>query len=335
VEAPELSELAIELEGTPYEPIAQIGQGGMGAVFEVKHRALGTKLVVKFVVSEKRPELEERLRIEAQTLARIAHPRVLSVLDLLRTRSGKLIMVTERLAGHTLKTELVRRARLPANEAIEIACQALDGLQAAHSLGLIHRDVKADNLFLLEGEPIRVKVIDFGIVKLTDADGRVATVLRDIAPLSSPTADGTIVGTPSTIAPEHILGRPVDHRVDIYAMGHVLYRMLTGQFTFRVSKFMDLMNAHVHDVPMPPSQHAPEIPAALDAAILKALAKSPAERFASAEGMAAALRASIANAGSLEARATIDDEPTMIEDELTHQDDSTVADNEKLRGVVG
>lgn len=323
MDAAALAALEDDLADTAYRPMTLIGQGGMGSVVEVVHRTLGTRFVVKFVHADARPDLEDRLRMEAQTLARLTHPRILAVLDLARSRSGKLFMVTEKLEGHTLKTELSKRGRLPTKEAVEIACQALDGLGAAHALGLVHRDVKADNLFLVRSEAIHLKVIDFGIVKIVDAEGKVATVVRDIAPLVMPTSDGMIVGTPSTIAPEHILGKRVDHRADLYAMGHVLFRALTGRFAFNAGSLMELMNAHVHDTPPTPSSLAPELSTDLDAVVLRALAKSPDDRFVDARGMAEALRAS--NLGT--SRGTFDDEPTMMEDELTHQDDSTLADD--------
>ncbi len=277
-----------ELRGTAYRPIAALGRGGMGSVYEVEHRALKRRMVVKILREQDRPDLEDRLRLEAQTLAQLSHPNVVQVIDFARTASGRPFLVTERLYGRTLKALVGDSGKLPIDAAARYATEALSGLSAVHRAGVVHRDVKLENLFLCDADEhgaARVKVLDFGIAKLIVGGGEAPI---DVAPLESATAQGLMVGTPSFMSPEQILGLPVDQRADLYAVGVVLYRLVAGRNPFICRDLIEYAAAHAGEKPAPPSRFA-DLPEGFDALVLKALEKDPAARYATAAEMVVAL----------------------------------------------
>ena len=277
-----------ELRGTAYRPLAALGRGGMGSVYEVEHRALKRRMVVKILHEHDRPDLEDRLRLEAQTLAQLSHPNVVQVIDFARTASGRPFLVTERLYGRTLKELVGDSGKLPVDAAARYATEALSGLSAVHRAGVVHRDVKLENLFLCDADEhgaARVKVLDFGIAKLIHGGGEAPI---DVAPLESATAQGLMVGTPSFMSPEQILGLPVDHRADLYAVGVVLYRLVAGRNPFICRDLIEYAAAHAGEKPAPPSRFA-DLPEGFDAIVLKALEKDPAARYPTAAEMIAAL----------------------------------------------
>lgn len=290
------------LEGTPYRAVRVLGRGGMGEVVEAEHRALRKRVVVKLVrrALAHDPRFADRLQVEARALAAVSSPHVVSVLDLGQTPSGRPYFVMERLRGTTLGEELERRGPLPVAEAIDLVRQVLAGLAAAHRVGLVHRDVKLDNVFLCApgaapGGARVAKVLDFGVAKVLD--GAVAEAAPGAEPSPSvpapayPTEAGLLVGTPRTASPEQAQCQPVDARADVYAVGLLMYTLVVGHGPFaHVEDALALLRAHVVEPPAPPSRYAAQrIPAALDRAVLKALAKRPEERFESAEAFAAAL----------------------------------------------
>ncbi|WP_437897784.1 serine/threonine-protein kinase [Sorangium sp. So ce124] len=290
------------LEGTPYRALRVLGRGGMGEVVEAEHRALRKRVVVKLVrrALAHDPRFADRLQVEARALAAVSSPHVVSVLDLGQTPSGRPYFVMERLRGTTLGEELERRGPLPVAEAIDLVRQVLAGLAAAHRVGLVHRDVKLDNVFLCApgaapGGARVAKVLDFGVAKVLD--GAVAEAAPGAEPSPSvpapayPTEAGLLVGTPRTASPEQAQCQPVDARADVYAVGLLMYTLVVGHGPFaHVEDALALLRAHVVEPPAPPSRYAAQrIPAALDRAVLKALAKRPEERFESAEAFAAAL----------------------------------------------
>lgn len=272
------------LWGTPYRARRRLGRGGAGEVFEAEHIGLAKPVVVKLLHADLSdvPRLVERMRVEAQVLARLSHPNLVVVTDFGQTAEGRSFLVMERLEGRTLAEELAVRGALPTPEAVALVRQALSGLAAAHGAGVVHRDVKPENLFVCapdaEGRR-RLKVLDFGVAKLLEEGARF------------PTEQGVLVGSPRCAAPEQVLGGAVDGRTDVYAAGVVLYTLLSGRGPFdHATRVEEVLRAHVAEVPAPPSRVAPqEIPAALDRAVLRALEKDPARRFPGAAAFAAEL----------------------------------------------
>ncbi len=262
----------------------------MGEVIEAEHRRLGKRVVVKLLHRHygERRDLEDRLRLEAQTLARLAHPNLVAVHDMGRTPAGRPYLVMERLQGCTLGVELRRRGALPWVEAVEITCQLLAGLEAAHGAGVVHRDVKLDNAFVCHapaaapGARRVVKLLDFGVAKV------VSPGAAGLEPVAFPTDDEVAVGTPRFFSPEQALGNRVDARTDIYAAAVLLYSLLAGRGPFdHRGDVAALVRAHATEVPAPPSRWAPApLPLELDRAVLRALAKQPAHRPPSAASFA-------------------------------------------------
>jgi eukaryotic-like serine/threonine-protein kinase len=275
------------LHGTPYRTLRPLGEGGMGEVYEVQHVALGKLMVAKILRQSLASDqgLADRVRVEAQALAALSHENIVEVVHFDWTRDGRPYFIMEKLNGRTVGDELRARSWLPVPEAIGIVREALGGLEAAHQAGLVHRDIKLDNLFLhTRGDRRVVKVLDFGIAKV------LAGARRGPAPPQLPTADGAIVGTPRYVSPEQVLGKPIDGRADLYSIALVLYTLLAGRGPFDGVRGVELYDAHVRLEPEPPSRYASQtIPAELDAVILRALRKNPDDRFQSAAELGEAL----------------------------------------------
>ncbi len=307
------------LLGTPYTFVRRLGEGAMGEVVEAEHLALGHRVAVKLLRVEhySRFDLKDRMRLEAQTCARIRDDHLVLVTDCGETLDGRVFVVMELLRGRTLAEEVKRLGSLTWEEAANIAMQALSGLSVVHEAGLVHRDIKPDNLFLCDrgAEPPRVKVLDFGIAKIVDSGKRPETP----APLAEPTAAGIAVGTPRYASPEQARGeQAVDRRSDLYSMGLMLHWMLTGQVPFAEKMgHRELLRAHEQDVLPLPSKVAPFfIPAELDRIVMKAVAKRPGDRYQEASTFKADLAAlkgqhGVAAAAPLGMVATVALGPTM------------------------
>ncbi|MEJ7730015.1 MAG: serine/threonine-protein kinase [Polyangiaceae bacterium] len=285
------------LAGTPYTAISAevLGRGSMGVVYAAEHRRLKKAVCVKVLHAElaQHRELVDRMRVEAQALAVMdGHPNLLLVSDFGETPAGQPFIVTERLYGRNLLQERKSRGEIPVAEAIDLVCQALAGLGAAHAQGIVHRDIKPGNLFVCDarrsGDARVVKVLDFGVVRLAPF----GAAARSVAPLAFPTLEGVSVGTPKYFAPEQAHAHAVDHRADLYAMGAVLYALVAGRGPFDHRQgVLELSRAAVEEAPAPASAYAKQaIPPALDRVLSRALAKLPDDRFQTAEAMAAALR---------------------------------------------
>jgi serine/threonine-protein kinase len=278
------------LDGTSYRFLAPLGRGAMGDVVLAEHVALGKPVVVKLLQERHaaRPDFADRMRIEAQALANISHPNLVQVTDFGQTAEGRTYLVMERLHGRNLREELEDRGPLPVLEAIDIVRQALAGLSAAHAAGIVHRDVKLENLFLCDPVEGRrtVKVLDFGVAKVIAVTGESTP-----APLAFPTAEGVAMGTPRFFSPEQARGLPIDPRTDVYAAGAVLYTLVAGRSPFEeLTTLLEIARAHAFQMPEPPSYWAAQaIPRELDEAVMKALAKEPDDRFESALAFAAEL----------------------------------------------
>ena len=277
-------------EGTKYRSLSILGKGGMGAAHVVEHRLLGTQFVCKVMRGRHRNNaaVADRMRVEAQSLARLVHPNIVKVFDFDFTQDGRPFIVMERLEGHTLGHELRTRGELPTLEAIDIVCQLLSALSAAHVLGIVHRDVKLENLFLqrtAHAGPV-LKVLDFGVAKIMEG-------ISDAAPEPPqvPTRAGVIVGTPRFLSPEAAQGKVVDQRADVYSASVVLYMLLCGRGPWdEASSHASVFSAQANKAPTPPSRYARKIISPdLESIVLTAMSKEPEERFQSAKAFEAAL----------------------------------------------
>ena len=290
----------------------------MGEVFEAEHVALKKRVVVKLLHARHghQPQILDRMRVEAQALALVRHPNLVEVSDFGHTSDGRAFFVMERLYGRTLREELDARGALPPLEAIDLGRQLLAGLGAAHAAGLVHRDVKLDNVFLcapggsFHSSPAGnnnnnnnntkntrvLKLLDFGLAKVVGA----GQPERPLAPLAIPTDEGVMLGTPRFFSPEQALGRAVDARADIYSTGALLYAMVTGRAPFdHYTALYELAQAHAAEAPEPPSRYAKQpIPPELERVILKALEKRPEDRFQTATELATALGTAARPAGA-------------------------------------
>lgn len=293
------------LAGTKYMAVAAIGRGGMGDVYLADHMELRKRFVVKLLHADmtQDPRLVDRMRVEAQSLAKIPHPAIVEVVDFGSTPAGRPFVVMERLTGTTLANEVRQRGAFDWHEAVEIVRCLLDALAATHAAGVIHRDIKLSNLFLHHApdRPPVLKVLDFGLAKVLEGAPASAP-----APLRYPTEEGIVLGTPRYLAPEAWKGKGVDHRADIYSTGVVLYCLLAGRGPWDELRARgDLLRAQVRGEFDPPSTFAPRpIPAELDRIVSRALSPSPDERYASAlefaEELASVRAASAERVGWLE-----------------------------------
>ena len=270
--------------GGLYQVERLIGIGGMGRVYQAMHVNLGKAYAVK-VLDEGRaakPDATERFLREARAATKIEHDHIVEVVNCDRDAEGRLFIVMELLRGESLADRL-ERGPLPLGEAIEIARQTGEALQAAHDAGIVHRDLKPENIFITQrhGKDF-VKVLDFGISKIKTPDHGDPKL----------TATDQIVGTPLYISPELARGvSSVDHRTDVYALGVILYEMITGTPPFSGQNHFQLLYKHGNEAPDPPSQRSKKarIPAHVESAVLRALEKDPKDRFDSMRDFVAAL----------------------------------------------
>jgi len=251
-----------------YEIVERIGEGGMGTVYRALDPMLEREVAVKAIRPElaRDPQVAERFRAEAKLLARVNHPAIATIYSFFR-EGEELFLAMEFVRGRTLASVLREEGPLPWRQAVQLLAAALEGIEQVHRLGIVHRDLKPDNLMLTEAGSI--KVMDFGIARATGSDRLTRT--------------GLMVGTLRYMPPEQLRGEEADRRADVYALGAVLYETLAGRVPFVGGSEYEVIRAHVEDQPAPPSALVPDLPAWLDRAALRALAKDPADRFQSAE----------------------------------------------------
>ena len=279
--------LGMVLEGR-YRIERRIGSGGMGTVYLAQQLALKLPVAVKVLQCEHTEDFTYNYRFirEARVAARVVHPNVARVLDLGRTPDGRAFSVMEHLEGEDLAERLAREGALPWSRARRILRQVVRGLRAAHSIGVIHRDVKPSNVFIARTPDGReqVKLLDFGIAKASDP---AATFGENLTRVDK------IVGTVEYIAPERIMGEPADARSDIYSLGVMMFEMLTGRqpWSSEGSLLRTLMK-RVREPPPPLPEFLPGVPLEVVAVVKRAMARDPAERFASLHELEAALRSS-------------------------------------------
>lgn len=264
--------------GTKYLVVSRIGQGGMGSVYEVEHVELGKRFVLKALLDQfcQRQDLVQRLRNEWRSLGRLEHPNIVSVSDAGVAANGAPYYVMERLQGESLAGALQRLGRFSLTDSLRIAAEILEGLAAAHDIGIVHRDIKPPNIFVTQAGI--TKVLDFGIAKLTDGASLELT------------GRGIAIGTPRYMSPEQAAGERVDGRADLYAVGLVLFEMLSGCGPFDGCESHEVFLAHITRQPPRLGELVPGIPAELEGLVAALLAKRPADRPQSAAAAAAALR---------------------------------------------
>jgi eukaryotic-like serine/threonine-protein kinase len=270
-----------------YQVVSILGEGGMGAVYLAEHPFMGRKAAIKVLRKDlaEDPTLVERFMNEARAANAIRHPNIIDIIDVGLLPSGIPYLMMEFLDGESLAKRIERERPMPVAEAVDVAVQTAAALAAAHEKGIVHRDLKPDNLFLIpeRGRPFgRVKVLDFGIAKLRG----------ELSGSGAKTQSGAIMGTPPYMSPEQCRGisDEIDHRTDVYALGIILYEMLTGTPPFVSQGWGEVVHMHISKPPPPLRARNPDIPPELEAVILKALAKEPDARWGSMGEIEAALR---------------------------------------------
>src|SRR5258707_3755843 len=276
-----------------YQIQAPLGLGGMAQVYKAYHPRLRREVAIKVILPEIAGSagFQERFEREAQMIASLEHPNIVSVYDF--GEEGDLTyLVMQYVGGGTLRDQLRGKRPLEPQQAARYAAQMALALHRAHQRGIIHRDVKPQNMFVSSRDATPVLLSDFGIAKLSYQGGEDA-VLADMptrnAASSSLTSASQIIGTADYMAPEQASGQAVDARTDVYALGIVLYQMLAGDIPFHSTTLQGLLFQHVYTAPLPISAKNPHVPEILDQITARALAKAPADRFPSAEALARAL----------------------------------------------
>ncbi len=257
----------------------KIAQGGMGTVWIAHHLVLGTDVAVKIMSSpwSSVPAARTRFLREARLTARIDSPHVVRPLDCRFDEADEPYLVLELLRGEDLEQRVRRRGPLPVGDVVEIVAQTCEGLAACHEAGIVHRDMKPENVFLVEGARTLVKILDFGVAKPLDPNE-----LLDV--------DKLACGTPQYMSPEHMFEpATTDVRSDLFSLGAVAYFALTGHTPFEADTLEGLYLAIDAGAFTPPSERRADLPPALDAWFERALANAPADRFPDARAMAAAL----------------------------------------------
>ncbi|MCC6748797.1 MAG: serine/threonine protein kinase [Deltaproteobacteria bacterium] len=277
-----------------YRIISLLGSGGMGRVFLAEHVVLGRKVALKLLRPEYavKRDAVNRFFQEARAVNNIRHENIVDVTDLVELESGETFIIMELLEGQDLSDVMKSGdGPLAIPFALQIALQVCDGLQAAHRAGIIHRDMKPDNVYVLKDRTRAcfVKLLDFGVAKLQGQ----AEVFN-----SWQTAAGSVIGTPAYMSPEQATGIPVDARSDIYSLGAILYELFTGHPVFRARSFGEYVVKHMNDLPVPPREleGAPRLPVALERVILRCLEKHPDKRFQSVVELRASLEEAVTRA---------------------------------------
>ncbi len=269
--------------GGRYRIAGRIGEGGTSEVYLAHDLESGTPVVIKRLSRRcvQNAELRNRFLQELAAISRVDHPGVVKVLDYAAPEDEQPYLVMEALVGETLGSLFSRVPKLPTDVALLLCRHAARALHAAHAAGVVHRDVKPGNLFLLGplGDPMGLKVIDFGMAKLS---GRTGT-----------TGNHTILGTVEYMAPEQVMADPADARTDIYGLGIVMFRMFTGHLPFEAKEGLDLLSHQLFSPIPPPSWIEEELDPQIEALILRATRKHPDNRFSTMQELLEALDAII------------------------------------------
>jgi serine/threonine-protein kinase len=292
-DAPQLTDMVGTTLLGRYQITRKIGQGGMGAVFEATHTLIGKRLAVKVLLDKyaRRDSIVRRLEQEARLASSIGHEHIIDITDFGTTDDGRTFVVMEFLEGESLADCLHREGTLPEQRILKIAYQIASALGAAHAKGIVHRDVKPENVFLLRRKDQDfVKVVDFGISKslrASDAGGKEEENVRL-------TQTGMVLGTPLYMSPEQARGdENLDHRIDVYAVGVIMYELATGRVPFLGTNYLSVISQVLNERPKPPREIRPELSDEFEAIVLRALEKDKESRYQSTEELVADLTALI------------------------------------------
>ena len=263
-----------------YRVIQLLGDGGMGSVYRAVDEMLDREVAIKVLRPEltRQESLDERFRQEARALARLSHPGI-ATLHGMERHGEELLMIMEYVRGDTLEKLVERSGRLSWSRAAELCIAILNALDHAHDRQIVHRDIKPANVMLSSNGT--VKVMDFGIARMLGKNRQ--------------TQFGHAVGTPTYMAPEQLRGEEVDRRTDLYAVGAVLYELVTGRMAFEADSDYQLMMLQLNEPPPPASASVPDVPGEIDRIIWRAMAKQREDRFADATAFTAALQASLSS----------------------------------------
>jgi serine/threonine-protein kinase len=297
-----------------YTIVGRLGAGGMGTVYRAEQAPLAREVALKVLRRElgRDPDTVARFTREAKLLSQLKHPNTVTILDFGQSPEGLLYLAMELLEGEMLSSRMRDMGTLAVDDAVRVACGVLRSLDEAHARGIIHRDLKPDNIFLarVHGRPdddVIVKVVDFGIAKIRD--GEHSPGLDPVA-----TQEGTVFGTPRYMSPEQAQGKSLDGRSDLYAVGVLLFHMLTGQAPFTDDDAVIVMAHHIKTVPPRVREMAPgpNIPASLEALVARALDKSADERPQTAQLFLSELEALAPEIEAARARSILAAEATTI-----------------------
>jgi len=264
-----------------YRVEALLGEGGMGLVYRVIHTRLNKPLAIKVLRREntKDPEVLARFRREAESASGIGNQHIVDINDFGELDDGSTYFVMECLEGLDLIDAIDVAQRMPEDRAVHIAIQLCRALGAAHDAGIIHRDLKPENVFLIRRNDTEdfVKVLDFGIAKVANGPKRL-------------TRDGEVLGTPHYMSPEQCEGDGVDHRTDIYALGVLLYEMVTGHVPHDADTMMGILTKQMYEDPIPPKVRVPQVSEGLEQLIMRCLEKKPEQRYQTMQSIEADLQ---------------------------------------------
>ena len=250
----------------------QIGEGGMGVVYLASHTVLQKRLALKVLRGDnsKDAEVVQRFMQEAQAATSIGHENIIDISDFGRLPDGSVYFVMEYLDGQSLAAMIQRGGSVPMADAVHIIKQMASALEGAHARGIVHRDLKPDNVFVISQlkDPLFVKVLDFGVAKVGGGASKL-------------TKTGMVFGTPHYMSPEQAAGHTVDQRTDVYALGVIMYEMFTGKVPFDADTFMGILSKHMFEAPIPPTEVSGAALGAMETVILRALEKTPDDRYQS------------------------------------------------------
>ncbi len=277
-----------------YDIVRPLGSGGMGEVYLARDRTLGRDVALKMLRSQYANDRDsaERFKREALSAARLSHPSIVQVYDRGDTEDGSSYIAMEYVPGGTLKERITEEGPLDARLAASYGYQVAEALGAAHAKGIVHRDIKPQNVLITA--PGQAKVADFGIARAASAAG------------DSQTQTGTVMGTAGYMSPEQSLGRPATPKSDLYSLGIVLYEAVTGSLPFTADNPIAVSMKHVNEAPRPPRDLNPAVPEGMNAVIMRLLSKDPGDRYPDADALAEDLwrvrRGLAAAAGAEEAK---------------------------------